>query len=443
MEGLKNVLLSVDVVDRDLFYQLLKEYGADKIKDAFSDIVSVKKSFADNKERYDYQVYLWDRYGECFSRLNYYPFYEEILHNMKVSSFESKDSKYEKFSLEDEVTYGFRLLSKNYFSYFGKDNYIDIDSFYKPLSDRDKMCVIDLFMDYYNKYEPRSNFDKSFVSFLKEEKERIGNIKKYNNNILAMDLKLYFDYREAVYKFTSCNLGLVGKAASGYFDENFNFSDDHFQDGYLGLVRACDSYDIRYGYKFSTYSLYWINQFINRNIKNTFGVVRIPVYIIEKYNKIQRAMLEFFTCNGRKPSKEEISLLVDMSVDSINYVVSEFKKFRCDSLQKSVTDDEDGGRTLEDIVDDSSSYFEDNVVNRMDYDNVLDVIKDILSEREMDIIRLRYGLDSGRPMTLEEVGNMYNLTRERIRQIEVKSLRKLRHSYRVMNYSDIVQNYDV
>ncbi len=227
--------------------------------------------------------------------------------------------------------------------------------------------------------------------------------------------------KEAKEKLTKANLRLVIKNAKRYVGRGLSFL-DLIQEGNLGLMRAAEKYDWKRGFKFSTYATWWIRQAVTRAIADQARTIRIPVHMVETLNKMRKYQNQFMQTHHRLPTNEELAELMDKTpekIQEIKMVVNEPI-----SLESPVGDEDS---TVEDFVEDRDSISPEDAVSRLILKEELLKALDQLTTREADVLRLRYGLEDGRQRTLEEVGQIFKVTRERIRQIEVKALRKLRH----------------
>ena len=255
---------------------------------------------------------------------------------------------------------------------------------------------------------------------LAEIKEEIKNLQK---DLDAGD--------EAKKRLAEANLRLVVSIAKRYVGRGMLFL-DLIQEGNLGLIKAVEKFDYRKGYKFSTYATWWIRQAITRAIADQARTIRIPVHMVETINKLIRVSRQLLQELGREPTPEEIAAEMNMPVDRVREILKISQEPV--SLETPIGEEEDSH--LGDFIqDDNVPVPSDAAAFTLLKEQLVEVLG-TLTEREQKVLRLRFGLDDGRARTLEEVGKEFNVTRERIRQIEAKALRKLRHPSRSRKLKD-------
>jgi RNA polymerase sigma factor, sigma-70 family len=268
--------------------------------------------------------------------------------------------------------------------------------------------------------------DKGYTSRISKIEEELKQSYEEARKTADELIKLYKKYEYSRNKLAEGNVRLVISEAKRYMNRGLDFG-DLVQEGNLGLLKAIDKYDYKKGFKFSTYATWWIRQAITRAVADHSRTIRIPIHMIETITKINRAQKALLQEKGRQPSIEEIAEYLEMPISRVEKALSVAKEPL--SMDKPIGSD--GDTSLGEIIYDESTLSAEEELKIQSLRERLNMALKMLSPRERKVIELRFGLDGKKPRTLEEVAQEMNLTRERVRQLEVQALEKLRNPIRL------------
>ncbi len=316
-----------------------------------------------------------------------------------------------------------RMPRKEFITSF-PDNETDMDWLPRQISAKENYSAV--LADYADEIRRSQN---KLVSLQKKAGISIGEIKEINRKMSIGEAKA----RRAKKEMVEANLRLVISIAKKYTNRGLQFL-DLIQEGNIGLMKAVDKFEYRRGYKFSTYATWWIRQAITRSIADQARTIRIPVHMIETINKLNRIARQMLQEMGREPTPEELSERMEMPEDKVRKVLKIAKEPI--SMETPIGDDEDS--RLGDFIEDANLL---SPVHSATFEGLREATLDVLdglTAREAKVLRMRFGIDMNTDHTLEEVGKQFDVTRERIRQIEAKALRKLRHPSRSDNLRSFI-----
>lgn len=250
---------------------------------------------------------------------------------------------------------------------------------------------------------------------------------------IELAIRISNNDQQAKQRLAEANLRLVVSIAKRYVGRGMQFL-DLIQEGNLGLIKAVDKFDYTKGFKFSTYATWWIRQAITRAIADQARTIRIPVHMVETINKVKKTNSQLLHKNGRDPTAEEIAAELDMPVEKVREILRVSQEPV--SLETPIGEEEDSH--LGDFIPDDDALAPADAASMLLLKEQLNEVLKTLTLREAKVLSLRFGLEDGHPRTLEEVGSEFGVTRERIRQIEAKALRKLRHPSRSKKLKDFL-----
>jgi len=368
---------------------------------------------------------------------------EKVFEKIKkeISTFKFTSLFIEKLTARiEEISKNIIKYEKDMFLLCSNETNLNKKEFIKLFKNNEtSMAVLDqIKKDHLKPSVDKEYFSKEFTKINKKltlietnQKLSIQDIKLINKDRRVGEIK----ERNAKKEMVEANLRLVISIAKKYTNRGLQFL-DLIQEGNIGLMKAVDKFEYRRGYKFSTYATWWIRQAITRSIADQARTIRIPVHMIETINKLNRIQRKLLQENGKEATPEELAEHMDMTEEKVRRVLKIAKEPI--SMESPVGDDEDSH--LGDFIEDENA---EKPLDQTISDGLSDSTHDILSSltpREAKVLRMRFGIDMNTDHTLEEVGKQFDVTRERIRQIEAKALRKLRHPSRAQNLKSFLDN---
>lgn len=349
---------------------------------------------------------------------------EKVIKKTEVSAEEGYDSEEEKDLTIDDI----ENAPDDPEELFSEPPTLDLDFDEEPTEDELKLEEMDVDALNDDLSFDNMNLDDPVKLYLRE----IGRVPLLSSEEeIELAVKISNGDQQAKQRLTEANLRLVVSIAKKYVGRGMYFL-DLIQEGNVGLIKAVDKFDYQKGFKFSTYATWWIRQAITRAIADQARTIRIPVHMVETINRLKKVQSQLLHENGYEPSEELIAEKMELPVERVREIMRVAQEPV--SMETPIGPEEDS--RLMDFIRDEDALAPDEAALKTITNEDIDGVLKTLTPREESVIRLRFGLKDGRCHTLEEVGTEFNVTRERIRQIEAKALRKLRHPVRSNKFKD-------
>lgn len=444
-------------IDMHTYHRLISCYGKEKINQYFD--LEIEKSIQEGISLEE----IWGKFGYYLATLDKNLFYEDILQKMKKNSVNKRNGK-SLFSLEDEVYYGFHLLKKDYIQIFAhQDSYVDLDlgKIFSSIKNVDTgKELVKKFRKFYFECNRCSNFDQYFQIILKKYQKGL----QEDNVLSCLDLSIsssegsslseeelleqvdmYLDYSKAVYLFQVYNIRLVKYYVSLYF-KDWHITDLE-QCGMIGLTEAIFKFDIRKGTHFCSYAYFNIKRAIFNSAYVDYHLFGMPLGIASLQNRAMKITDMYYFYYGKKITDEELALKLNFKDVKLLSFLRDRNYFNCQSLQESYNEDNDccfdysinqeEDVTLMDNISYEIDKFEDieDVLDRYDFSILIQVVCQILSPRDREILFKRIGYQLDDAMGLQQIGEEYHLTCEGVRKICQRSILKLKKSKRIKSFS--------
>lgn len=423
-------------INNNTYLELTKKYGEENTRNYFKELLEISSNKNEIQKKYE-DIYL------------YVLIDEQIANNYKDDSYLSDDNFgmylkeigiYPLLSInEEKVLFSElqKLLDKIKIAKLDKNGSFEfVDSkIINLIKDNDTLKSLNKIKNSF--CISNKNNINSYIKYINDNNILLKQTDKSNSNYIKNQFDLISSYNKLREKAINSNLRLVVSIAKRFFNRGIDAT-DLINEGNIGLMKAVARFNTNKECKFSTYATWWIKQSIQRYMADKGNSIRIPVHLYDEIKKYERSLYNFSLINGREPSDEEVANILEWNINKVLYIKDVKIRYNVDSLNRTIGEEED--TSLMDVIPDFNSTSLENIVNNKDLkESIADVIK-YLSPREQYVLNRRFGLDGSVPKTLDEVGNELSVTRERIRQVEAKALRKLRFPSRAAILKPYLEN---